>query len=246
MRYPSGYGIVFKAVVCDPSIDIGPKALYALLAAYTGADEVCWPSVTTMAKCLGVTGRAVQLWMRVLESKGWVQMEPVNGSSNKYHLTTPEPGFTGGVNEGSPGGCTGVHPTINNETKNKDKKESAAPMPSVGVTVPTKPVTDLFASLYSENCGGARFSFKQYFIFPTQALIRNHGLDSVLSVVRGYFATEWWFTKDKSNGGKRTWSYSGFLNHYDEVQSGLRQRPVRTEIQRKNAEAAARLVRRTG
>lgn len=113
-------------------------------------------------------------------------------------------------------------------------------------TVPTRPVSDLFSKLYSENCGGARPTFGVRYVGPIQQLLKRHGLDPVLLVVRGYFAQDWWFTKDKSSG-RKTWSYSGLLNHFDEVQSGLRQRPAaETEYLRANGEAAERLMGRSG
>ena len=126
-----------------------------------------------------------------------------------------------------------------NDPSTRSKKESAAPMPSVGVTVPTKPVTDLFSALFSEKRGGAKFSFKAYYVFPTQELIRRNGLPAVLAKVRAYFGGEWWFTRVKDSGGRHTWSYSGFLAHYDEIDPGA---PAR---ENPNAEAASRLVRRT-
>lgn len=108
-------------------------------------------------------------------------------------------------------------------------------------TVSTRPVSDLFSALFSDRCEGSRPSFSVRFVAPTQRLIKTHGLEPVLANVRGYFASDWWFTKDRPSG-KYTWSYSGWLNHFDEVQSGIGSGPKRSESSKKNAAVASRLI----
>lgn len=91
MKYPSGYGMVFKKVLCDPTISIEAKAIYALLASYTGADEACFPSVPTMAEAMGCSVQSVRNWCKELESKGWVIIVRSDRSSNRYELQIPAP-----------------------------------------------------------------------------------------------------------------------------------------------------------
>jgi hypothetical protein len=125
MKYPSGYGMVFKKVMCDPSIKIEVKALYALLAAYTGSSDVCWPSVFTISACLGCSEQSVRNWMIELRDKGWIEIEYSKGNhTNKYHLIIPPTGV-----EGIP--PTGVDPTSNTLTSNtKDTEPVSTPVPA--------------------------------------------------------------------------------------------------------------------
>jgi hypothetical protein len=129
-----------------------------------------------------------------------------------------------------------------NDPSSNDPKEGA---PNQKETVSTRPVSDLFSALFSERCEGAKSSFSARFVGPTQNLIRTHGLEAVLINVHGYFEVDWWFTKERSNGG-HTWSYSGWLNHFDEIQSGISMSIKRSESSKKNAEIAGRLIGRTG
>ena len=127
MKYPSGYGMVFKKVLCNPLIRIEVKALYSLLASYTGADEVCWPSIATMAKALNCSGQSIRNWIDELKKSGWLKSQRSSDGihSNRYWLVLPEevlnvgsvPSSTGVENPSS----TGVEPTINIFTDNKDK-----------------------------------------------------------------------------------------------------------------------------
>jgi len=144
MRYPKGYGIVFKKVLCDPTLKIEVKALYALLAAYTGQDDVCWPSVPTMAKALGCSEQSIRNWCRELEKRGWLQVQKSDRSSNTYELQIPyppQPGLTPpstGV-EGTP--STGVDPTMNTLTSTNDKEipESTPVVPDDASHPPVQP-----------------------------------------------------------------------------------------------------------
>jgi hypothetical protein len=108
-------------------------------------------------------------------------------------------------------------------------------------TVPTKPVSDLFSSLFSERSDGARPTFAVRYVGPIQQYIRRHGLEKVLLVVHGYFEVDWWFTKDKALG-RRSWSYSGLLNHFDEILSGLGRGAVESEYMKTNGETIRRLM----
>lgn len=53
-QLPQGYGMVQTAVM-QMKISIGAKALYALLASYTGSQEYCWPSIAKLMQDLCVS-----------------------------------------------------------------------------------------------------------------------------------------------------------------------------------------------
>jgi len=179
MKYPSGYGIVFKKVLCDPTISREAKAVYALLAAYTGNDDVCWPSMKTIAECLGCSEQSARNWLGELSERGWVEIEHSTGRhSNKYRLVIPSTGVEGSTEkkeqpptgvEGKP--PTGVDPTINTLTNNNENTlQFAADLPPHKPPVkrkkdkPINPlakeareITDYYQELYLEEHKGTEF-----------------------------------------------------------------------------------------
>jgi hypothetical protein len=139
MRYPSGYGIVFKKVLCDPNITREVKALYALIAAYTGNDEVCWPSIKKISEYLASSEQSIRNWMKELSDAGWVEIERSNGrKSNRYRLIIPSTPVEGSTDktyqpstpvEGKP--STPVDPTINITNNNRSVSPSRPPIPKI-------------------------------------------------------------------------------------------------------------------
>jgi hypothetical protein len=121
MKYPSGYGIVFKKVMCDPSISVPAKALYSLLASFTGADEDCWPSMETMAKCLSCSENSIRNWMRELEKTKWLEVSYSKGHHpNHYKLVIPPTPVDEPPKELEGIHPTGLDPTNNSLTSNID------------------------------------------------------------------------------------------------------------------------------
>ena len=100
-----------------------------------------------------------------------------------------------------------------------------------------KAITDRFWLRYGERSGGAKPSYHVSFRKRTQDLIDAHGLERVLEGVEAYFALDWWFTKDRTNG-RHTWSFSGFLSHFDELQAGGGRLPPGMSPERAAAAAA--------
>ena len=47
-KMPSGYGMVQTAVMKLPGLSMSAKAVYSLLASYTGNQEYCWPTLETI------------------------------------------------------------------------------------------------------------------------------------------------------------------------------------------------------
>ena len=65
-RFPSGYGMVQKKAM-QLKMSVGAKALYALLASYTGSDEYCFPHQNTLARDLQISRRSVIRYIQELE-----------------------------------------------------------------------------------------------------------------------------------------------------------------------------------
>jgi DNA-binding MarR family transcriptional regulator len=86
---PSGYGIVQKVVMRMGGLSITSKAVYALLASYTGATRYCWPSQKTIAADLGISRSSVLRSLSELERANLVKRSKLYDDfrrNNKYKL----------------------------------------------------------------------------------------------------------------------------------------------------------------
>lgn len=77
-KMPSGYGIVQSAVMKMQGLSKEAKALYALLASYTGASDYCWPSIETQSNDLQCSKASIKRYQSELvklellqKSKKW-------------------------------------------------------------------------------------------------------------------------------------------------------------------------------
>lgn len=88
----SGRFSIFPArALDDRRLGNAAISVLALLGTYADRDGWCWPSVSTMAKRLGSTRQAVSKQLRVLESSGYLNIEPRTDKrggmvSNGYRL----------------------------------------------------------------------------------------------------------------------------------------------------------------
>ena len=71
--------------------DLSPfqKLVLVALADRANDEGVCWPSIETLSKKTGMTGRGVQKTIRTLEEIGLLQRQESTGRSNKYVLILP-------------------------------------------------------------------------------------------------------------------------------------------------------------
>lgn len=131
-------------------LPIPERLLYLLLCDYVGkkmdGKYWCCPGVTTLAETMGVSDRSIQLWLKSLIAKGFLEREDRirNGAhtSNSYYLkpasqirvvngTSPQV-----VNSVSPGVVNGASPkeTRGNETS-KEETTPQTPLPKRGARV---------------------------------------------------------------------------------------------------------------
>jgi hypothetical protein len=98
---PKGYGMVQTAVM-KCKISIHAKAIYALLASYTGTQEFCFPSVKMMTEDLQISKTKVIEYLKELESFGLIKKEKLSGNpfnhSNKYKIFYIEENSQKGAN----------------------------------------------------------------------------------------------------------------------------------------------------
>jgi len=90
-KMPSGYGIVQTAVMRLPELTIQSKAIYALLASYTGSKDYCFPSLQTIGNDVSLSRPMVIKYIKELEKLGLLlktKLYPGNKmkTHNKYEI----------------------------------------------------------------------------------------------------------------------------------------------------------------
>lgn len=58
--------------MADTKLSVQSRWLFALLSTYANQQDLCWPSIRTLAEAAGASVRTVQRWMHELELAGWV------------------------------------------------------------------------------------------------------------------------------------------------------------------------------
>ena len=66
-RMPSGYGMVQSCIMKMPGLSIQAKAIYSLLASYTGSKDYCFPSIKTISKDLCISEKLVYKYLKELK-----------------------------------------------------------------------------------------------------------------------------------------------------------------------------------
>ncbi|MGA2765974.1 MAG: helix-turn-helix domain-containing protein [Spirochaetia bacterium] len=87
---PAGYGTVQKVVMQMPGLSVTSKAVYSLLASYTGGAEWCWPSQAQIAADLKSSRAGVSRALSALEMAGLLKRSKLYGDfrrNTKYKLT---------------------------------------------------------------------------------------------------------------------------------------------------------------
>lgn len=192
-----GYGIIHQDVAADPTIAVGPKALYALVCSYSGASGRAWPSYERLARELGVDRRSVIRWMGELEKKDLMRISRTPGTSNTYEPLWPTEVVTleSPVTPGTPGSDTGVTPgsdTRDTQTSTVEHHQEHSAPPSA-VRPDPKPVnairavTDFYQDMYMQHRGGMkpRWGAKEATLIKRD--IKRVGMEKLLSLVRTFF-----------------------------------------------------------
>ena len=179
--------------------DLNPfqKLVLVALADRANDDGVCWPSIDTLAKRTGMTGRGVQKVIRSIEDLGLLERQESTGRSNKYLLKLPLNGvhpqeddprtqFTPPLNS--------VHPTPeprspntsiihqgNISNKGKRAKPAQEPPPKTG------PFQDAINAQSQQ--GRARLNRPKAWI-AWQRLSKVHGEEKLLAAYKRYLSTD--------------------------------------------------------
>jgi len=72
-KMPTGYGMVQTEVMKLKGLSIEAKAIYCLLASYTGSKEYCFPKIETMCEDLGVSEQRFYKHIRQLKEKNLIK-----------------------------------------------------------------------------------------------------------------------------------------------------------------------------
>ena len=90
-KMPSGYGMVQTSIMKMKGLTIQAKAIYALLASYTGSNEYCFPSLETIGNDMDLSRPMIIKYLKELENIGLIRktkLYPDNKMKkhNKYEI----------------------------------------------------------------------------------------------------------------------------------------------------------------
>lgn len=83
-RVKEGYGIIQREIMCLPNISALAKSTYALLVAYAGEKEYCFPSMDVISENLNLSYPSVKKYLNELEKIKLVEVERHTGFKNIY------------------------------------------------------------------------------------------------------------------------------------------------------------------
>ena len=84
-KMPTRYGLVQAEVMKMRGLSIRAKAIYCLLASYTGSETCCSPSISTIANDLGISERLVYKYMKELKGAGLVTVSKLFNDFRNNH-----------------------------------------------------------------------------------------------------------------------------------------------------------------
>ncbi|MBC3101976.1 helix-turn-helix domain-containing protein [Staphylococcus haemolyticus] len=184
----TGYGLVFKRVMKDTSIDIEAKALYSYLSAYAGSSETAFPGVNLICHELNISDKRFKKYRKQLEDNGYLSVERErtnNGfSKNIYTIEhnpvsgnfVPVQNFTGRNVTGQNVGTTINSSTINNNTNNSKTINNSA-------TDVTREHFEEWWKLYNKK-RDKKISYKKF-----EKCLKKHSFEQIMQGTREYLKT---------------------------------------------------------
>ncbi len=73
--YDFGYGIVAKMVMCDNSISIGAKALYAYICTFAGSEKKAWPGRAKICSDLNISKDSFSKYIKELKTRNYIAVQ---------------------------------------------------------------------------------------------------------------------------------------------------------------------------
>jgi len=84
-KMPSGYGMV-QTEIMKLDISIQSKAIYALLASYTGSNQYCWPTIETIGNDMNLSKPMIIKYLKELETENLIKKsKKYPGNFQKNH-----------------------------------------------------------------------------------------------------------------------------------------------------------------
>ena len=81
----SGYGLVYKAVMCDRRISIKAKAIYAYLCSYAGNKGYAYPTIDLICADLKINRDSCFKYLKELKEYGYVKVEKYRDNTNRFY-----------------------------------------------------------------------------------------------------------------------------------------------------------------
>lgn len=79
-----GYGIIYKAVMTDNSLDLSAKALYGYLCTYASSNKSAYPSKAVITYHLNISNGTYQKLIKQLINAGYVSVTQLKSSDGTY------------------------------------------------------------------------------------------------------------------------------------------------------------------
>jgi hypothetical protein len=76
---PNYYGVIPAQVRYDPDISSSSKLFYAEISALANVKGICWATNKYFAKLYGVQPTRISVWVKELETKGFIRTKTIEG-----------------------------------------------------------------------------------------------------------------------------------------------------------------------
>lgn len=86
----TGYGKIFKTIVCNNELSYGARTLYSILATYRNmSTNSCFPGTDILCEAMGTTNRTrINDWFLELENAGILRRETRMNTKNGKKIRT--------------------------------------------------------------------------------------------------------------------------------------------------------------
>lgn len=87
LERPNYYGVITARVRYDPDTTPNAKLLYAEITALVNMRGVCWATNKYFAELYGVLPNRISVWVKQLESKGFIRTKTIKGGYRGIYLS---------------------------------------------------------------------------------------------------------------------------------------------------------------
>lgn len=82
--FKEGYGQIAKLVMCDKSLSVTAKAIYAYLCSYAGGGDVAYPGIKRICEDLKIKSHTFHKYFKQIEEAGYIKKSRVVFEDGKF------------------------------------------------------------------------------------------------------------------------------------------------------------------